>query len=333
MQSTVLGLLAPGKGILAADESVGTLKKRFQAIALESTETARQAYRDMLIMAPGLSQWISGVILYDETIRQRGGSGECMAKEAAKHGLVPGIKVDLGTVDLPLCGPEKMTLGLDGLRERLVEYRDMGARFTKWRAVYSIQTETPSRACMATHAEALALFAAFSQEAGMVPMVEPEVLMTGNHSLGRCAEVTREILHWVFEALGHHRVDLAATILKTHMVLPGDNSAVGGGDAAIAEATWRCLRETVPAQVPGIAFLSGGQNEVEASRRLNAICQAHDLPWRLTFSFGRALQASALKAWHGRTEKVTAAQAALLHRARCNSLAIQGKYEPGMDEG
>ena len=325
MDKTIAALLAPGKGSLAADESLPTLGKRFAALSIASTEESRLAYRSMLFSAPGLGAFISGAILFDETIRQRGEVGpipECLAAEA----IVPGIKVDRGTMAMPGFAGEKLTQGIDGLRERLAEYRSLGARFTKWRAVIAIGPSMPTHACVESNAHSLALFAALSQEAGLVPIVEPEVLMDGDHSLERCEEATDLALDTVFHALSLHRVALGRILLKTGMVLSGKECSEQAGDEAVARATLRCLRRSVPPTVPGIVFLSGGQADVAATRRLNAICSGGGLPWKLSFSFGRALQDFAMMSWRGDAANVKAAQAALCHRARCNSLAVQGTY-------
>ncbi len=326
LDSTVAALLAPGKGILAADESLPTIGKRFAALGIPSTEENRRAYRELLFTTPGLGACISGVILFDETIRQRTKEGVPLPAVLTQQGLIPGIKVDKGTVALANFGGEKITQGLDGLRERLVEYRELGARFTKWRAVLTIGEHTPTRTGLEANAEVLARFAALTQEAGLVPIVEPEVLMDGSHTLARAEEVTRTTLKAVFAALADHRVELKALLLKTGMVLPGRDCPQQAAVEKVAEVTIRCLRRAVPAAVPGIVFLSGGQSDVAATERLNAICRAGGVPWQLSFSFGRALQDAAMKTWRGSPANGPAAQAALHHRARCNGLAVQGKY-------
>lgn len=331
LDSTIQALLASGKGILAADESLPTIEKRFKTLDIPSTEENRRAYREMLFTAAGLSEFISGAILFDETIRQKSANGLSFSEVLSKQGIVPGIKVDMGTAALPNFADEKITQGLDGLRERLIEYGQLGARFTKWRAVITIGVDAPSAACIEANARMLALFAALSQETGLVPIVEPEVLMDGNHTIARCEEVTGATLKSVFGALSDHRVVLEQILLKTGMVLSGAENAKKAGVAEVAEATLRCLRRFVPAAVPGIVFLSGGQSDEAATERLNAICRAGDLPWKLSFSFGRALQAPALKIWKGISRNVPAAQAALRHRAQCNSLAVQGKYSAQME--
>ena len=325
-------LLAPGKGLLAADESFPTIGKRFKVLDIPSTEESRRSYREMLFTTPGLGDFISGVILFDETIRQRGQDGVPLAEFLASQGILPGIKVDKGTVPLPNFAGEKFTQGLDGLRERLSEYRELGARFTKWRAVIAIGEDRPTAACLEANAHSLALFAALSQEAGMVPIVEPEVLMDGNHTLARCEDVTRATLDCVFDALISQRVLLEGMLLKTGMVLSGKDCPQQASLGEVAEATIRCLRRAVPAAVPGIVFLSGGQSDAAATERLNAICAVGNVPWAVSFSFGRALQDAALKMWRGSAANAAAAQAALRHRAKCNGLAVQGKYSTKMEK-
>ncbi len=326
MVSTVAALIARGKGILAADESFPTIEKRFAALAIPATEESRRAYRELLFSTPGLGEFISGTILFDETIHQTTSAGVPMPEMLVRQGIIPGIKVDGGTIGLANFPGEKITRGLDGLRERLAGYRELGARFTKWRAVIAIGEGLPTATCIGANARVLALFAARSQEAGLVPIVEPEVLMDGNHTLARCEEVTSVTLQAVFAALFAHRVVLEAMLLKTGMVLSGKDCPQQADTGKVAEATLRCLHRAVPAAVPGIVFLSGGQSDVAATERLNAICRAGGAPWKLSFSFGRALQDAAMKTWHGVPANVAAAQAALHHRARCNGLAVQGKY-------
>jgi len=333
LETTVGALLAPGKGILAADESLPTIGKRFAELGIPSSEESRRAYRELLFTAPGLGESIGGVILFDETIRQRTANGAPMAEVLAGQGIVPGIKVDEGTAALPGFESEKVTLGLDRLRGRLAEYWKQGARFTKWRAVITIGKGIPSDGCIQANAAALALFAAFSQEAGLVPIVEPEILMDGDHTLAGCGEVAAVLLRSVFDALIGRRVLLEGMLLKTGMVLAGKACPQQAGDPQVAEATLLCFRRVVPAAVPGIVFLSGGQSEVDATRRLNAICKAAVGPWRLTFSYGRALQDSAMRAWGGSAVKTGAAQAALLHRAACNGLAVKGAYTEQAEQG
>lgn len=325
-ESTIQALLAPGKGILAADESLPTIGKRFAALGIPLSEENRRAYRELLFTAPGLGQSIGGAILFDETMRQRTKDGVPLPEALASRGIVPGIKVDDGTISLPNFAGEKITLGLDGLRERLAGYRGLGARFTKWRAVISIGEGRPTAAAIASNAHTLALFAALCQEAGLVPIVEPEVLMDGNHSLAWCEEVIGAVLTKVFDALFLHRVVLEQMVLKTGMVLSGADCQQQAEIDEVAAATLRCLRRAVPAAVGGVVFLSGGQTEVAATQRLNAICRANDAPWKLSFSYGRALQDAAMKTWKGNPANAAVAQAALLHRAKCNGLAAQGKY-------
>lgn len=325
LSSTVQALLTPGKGILAADESFPTIGKRFHALGIVSTEENRRAYRELLFTAPGLSESISGAILFDETIRQKTSAGVPMPEVLARQGIVPGIKVDRGTVPLPRFEGEKVTEGLDGLRARLEEYRSLGARFTKWRAVLTIGPNRPSAAALTSNARALALFAVLSQDAGLVPIVEPEVLMDGDHTLERCEETTGEALRAVFEALKTHHADLEGLLLKTGMVLAGAKCPPQADLGAVADATLRCLRRHVPAAVPGVVFLSGGQDDHIATEHLAAICERanRDTPWTLSFSFGRALQTPALKAWHGVSAEIGAAQAALLECTRRNGRALR----------
>lgn len=326
MESTIEGILAKGKGILAADESSPTIAKRFADINIASTEESRRSYRELLFTTRGLNQFISGVILFDETLRQKTSDGVLMPEVLTQQGIIPGIKVDKGAVTLAAFAGEKITQGLDGLRERLKEYRELGARFTKWRAVIAIGDSIPTQTCIDANARTLAMFAALSQEAELVPIVEPEVLMDGDHSIDRCEEVTTATLNSVFDALFQHRVALEQVLLKTGMVLSGKDCSQQADLAQVAEATIRCFSRSVPAAIPGIVFLSGGQSDEAATQRLNAICSVSGGPWKLSFSFGRALQAPALKLWTGSRDNVAAAQAALHHRARCNGLAVEGKY-------
>lgn len=319
-------MVAPGKGILAADESHGTIEKRFKAIGVESTEISRRDYREMLFTTPGLGDFISGVILFDETLRQKAADGTPFVEVLKGQGIIPGIKVDKGVKALAGFPGDKITEGLDGLRERLAEHVKLGAQFTKWRAVIAIGPDIPARTCLEANAHALARFAALSQEAGLVPIVEPEVLMDGDHTIERHFEVTAAALKQVFHALDEHRVRLEAMLLKPNMVLSAKDSAPQAEVAQVAEMTLRCLLRAVPAAVPGIVFLSGGQSDVNATQHLNALNQLNKAPWQLSFSYGRALQAPALKAWIGVAANVASAQAALLHRARCNSAARFGRY-------
>ena len=326
-------MVAPGKGILAADESGGTITKRFTAIGVESTESSRRDYRELLFRAAkAMSDRISGVILFDETIRQKAADGTPLVTVIEKAGSIPGIKVDKGTKPLPFSPGETITDGLDGLRERLIEYRDLGAKFCKWRAVIDIGPGIPSYNCINANAHALARYAALCQEENLVPIVEPEVLMDGDHEIGRCEEVTEFVLKTVFQELYYARVKLEGMVLKPNMVVPGKKSAKQASDTEIAERTLRVLKACVPAAVPGIAFLSGGQSDVEATARLNATNRIGDLPWRLSFSYGRALQAAPQKAWSGKAENKSAAQAAFAHRAEMNGLATLGKWSAELEK-
>lgn len=319
-------LLAPGKGILAADESMGTIEKRFAKINLPSTEENRRAYRDMLFTAPGIGEYISGVIMFDETIRQNAEDGRSFVEVLNAEGVLPGIKVDLGTQDMEGSPEEKVTKGLDGLSERLDEYVKLGAKFAKWRAVITISEHTPTDENLRQNAKDLAAYAKACQEAGLVPIVEPEVLMDGAHSQERCREVSERTLRAVFEELEKAGVVLEGMILKTNMVVPGKEAAEQATAEQIAEVTVQLFHEVLPDALPGQAFLSGGQSEIEATVNLNAINQKRPLPWTLTFSYGRALQDSALKEWGGKAENVKSAQKILMHRAKMNSLAALGTY-------
>ena len=324
-------LVAPGKGILAADESLATIAKRFGPAGIPSTEENRRAYREMLFTTPGLSEFVSGVILYDETMRQAGSAGP-LPDVLTRAGIIPGIKVDTGAKPLAACPSETVTEGLDGLRERLAEYRSLGARFAKWRAVIRIGDGIPSDACLEVNAHALGRYAALCQERGLVPIVEPEVLMDGPHSLARAGDVTSAVLERVFRALFVQGVSLEGMLLKPNMVLPGAESPERASVAEVAAATLRVLRRQVPAAVPGIVFLSGGQDERRATVHLNAInSDSGPRPWRLSFSYGRALQDSALAAWGGRPSGSPAGQHALYHRARCNGAASRGAYSEAME--
>jgi fructose-bisphosphate aldolase, class I len=324
-------LVADGKGILAADESDSTIKKRFDSIGLESTEDNRRAYRDMLFTTPGAEEFISGVILFDETIRQDGHDGKPFPKLLESKGIVPGIKVDKGAKPLAHAEGETITEGLDGLRERLEEYHSLGARFAKWRATYTITDELPSQYATWTNAHALARYAALSQEAGLVPIVEPEVLQDGTHTIERSYEVTGHVLDAVYRELFDQRVDLAGTLLKPNMVLSGYDASDRAGVDDVADYTLRCFYKHVPAAVPGIVFLSGGQSDEDATAHLNAINARGPHPWQISFSYGRALQAPSLKAWGGKPENVEAAQRAYYHRAKMNSAARTGVYAPEME--
>ena len=325
-------MVAKGRGLLAADESTGTIKKRFDKIKVENTEENRRAYREMLFTAPGMAEHISGVILYDETLRQSTKAGEKFSALLTRLGVVPGIKVDAGTKPLPNFPGEVITEGLDGLAARLAEYHSLGARFAKWRAVIDIGEGIPSRACIETNADLLARYAALCQEAEIVPIVEPEVLMDGAHSLARCEEVTSAVLSSVFDRLNTHRVYLEGIVLKPNMVISGQKAADRAGPEAVAEATLRCLKRHVPAAVPGIAFLSGGQSEAEATLHLDLMNRQGPLPWPLSFSYGRALQQSALAAWAGAAAKVASGQREFLKRARLNGLATVGRYESALEK-
>jgi fructose-bisphosphate aldolase, class I len=331
LAATAAALVAPGKGILAADESSGTIKKRFDSIEVESTEDNRRAYRELLFTTQGAAEHISGVILYDETLRQRAADGTPLPEVLAGRGIIPGIKVDTGTTGLAGFEGEKITEGLDGLFGRLVEYRDLGARFTKWRAVITIGEGIPSFGCIAANAEALGRFAASSQEAGLVPIVEPEVLMDGDHTIERCDRATRDTLAEVFAALHRHRVRLDGILLKPNMVLSGSDCPTQAGTEQVAAATLAALRDHVPASVPGIVFLSGGQSDEAATAHLNAMNRLGGAPWELSFSYGRALQAPALKAWKGEAANGPAAQQAFHHRARLNGAARSGSYTEDME--
>ncbi|HET7756689.1 MAG TPA: class I fructose-bisphosphate aldolase [Steroidobacteraceae bacterium] len=324
-------MVARGKGILAADESTGTIKKRFDNIKLDSTEEHRRSYREMLFTAPGAAEWVSGVILYDETIRQKTRDGTPFPQYLTRQGMIPGIKVDTGAKPLAGFAGETITEGLDGLRERLIEYRALGARFAKWRAVIDIGAGIPSRFAIRANAHALARYAALCQENDLVPIVEPEVLMDGGHTIERCAEVTEEVLETVFGQLFEHRVQLEGMVLKPNMVISGKKAPNRAPPEAVAEATVRVLKRHVPVAVPGIAFLSGGQSPTEATLHLSLINRLGPLPWSLTFSYGRALQDTALKAWGGAAASLAAGQKEFARRARLNGLATTGRYAPEME--
>ncbi len=332
LEETARALVAPGKGILAADESDGTIKKRFDSIGVESTEENRRAYRDMLFTTEGAADHISGVILYDETIRQSSEDGTPFPQLLERQGIIPGIKVDKGAKDLAGAPGEQITEGLDGLRERLAEYRELGARFTKWRAVITIGKDMPSEYCLWTNAHALARFGALSQEAGLVPIIEPEVLMDGDHSIETSFDVTSKTLHAVFTELRDQKVWFEQMLLKPNMVLSGYDASDRAGVQEVTEQTIRCFRRHVPAAVPGIVFLSGGQTDEDATAHLNAMNAMGPHPWELSFSYGRALQAPALKAWGGAPTNVSAGQAAYLHRAKLNGLARTGSYSPDLEK-
>ena len=327
-------LVAPGKGILAADESSGTIKKRFDSIGCESTEDRRRAYREMLFTTAGAADHISGVILFDETIRQSAADGRTLVSILEGQGVIPGIKVDKGAAPLSAAPGELVTEGLDGLRARLAEYRELGAKFAKWRAVIDIDTPQgiPSQYCLDVNAHALARYAALCQDEGIVPIIEPEVLMDGAHSIETCFEVTRRTLRTVFAECFDQRIDLSGALLKPNMVIAGKKWS--GGQATpdqVAEATIACFREVVPAAIPGIVFLSGGQGDAEATANLDAINKRGPHPWEFSFSYGRALQAPALQAWGGEDAKLAAGQAAYAKRAKLNGLARDGKYDASME--
>jgi fructose-bisphosphate aldolase class I len=332
LSATARALVAPGKGILAADESSGTIKKRFDSIGLESTEDRRRAYREMLFTTKGAADFVSGVILFDETIRQTASDGRTLVQVLTDQGIVPGIKVDKGTHPLAGAPGELVTEGLDGLRERLVEYRALGARFAKWRAVITITDDIPSPYCLDVNAHALARYAALCQDVDIVPIVEPEVLMDGAHTIERCLEVTTDTLHALFGALYHQRVVLEGALLKPNMVLSGKDCKVQASVDAVAEATVACFRETVPAAIPGIVFLSGGQSDEIATAHLDAMNRRGPHPWELSFSYGRALQAPAIKAWGGSDDQAAAGQAAFLKRARLNGAARSGSYTADLEK-
>jgi len=331
LESTAKALVAEGKGILAADESSGTIKKRLDSIQVESTEDSRRGYRELLFTTEGAEEFISGVILYDETIRQSASDGTPFPKLLEGKGVVPGIKVDLGAKPLALTDDETVTEGLDGLRERLAEYRELGARFAKWRATYSIDADKPSEYCIWTNAHALARYAALCQEADIVPIVEPEVLQDGTHSIEQSAKATGRVLQAVYTELHDQRVEYRGTLLKPNMVLSGYEASNRAAPDEVAEATLECFYKHVPAAVPGIVFLSGGQSDEDATAHLNAMNARGPHPWELSFSYGRALQAPALKAWGGKPENVEAGQRAYYHRAKMNGAARTGMYAPEME--
>jgi fructose-bisphosphate aldolase, class I len=331
LSATARALVAKSRGILAADESTNTIKKRFDGIKLESTEENRRAYREMLFTAPGAAEYISGVIMYDETLHQKTKGGVPFTTYLTQHGMLPGIKVDTGAKPLAGFPGETITEGLDGLRERLAEYHKLGARFAKWRAVIDIGSGIPSLYAIDANAEALARYATLCQEAGIVPIVEPEVLMDGAHTLERCEEVTNVVLDRVFEHLFAARVFLEGMVLKPNMVVPGKKSAQKASPEQVAEATVRTLKRQVPTAVPGIAFLSGGQSPTEATLHLSLMNAAGPLPWALTFSYGRALQENALSAWGGKSAGYSGGQHALFVRAKLNGLAAAGAYKGSME--
>jgi len=331
LQSTAEALVAEGKGILAADESTGTIKKRLDSIGVESTEETRRAYRELLFTTEGAEEFISGVIFFDETIRQSTSDGTPFPKLLESKGIIPGIKVDIGAKPLALTDGETITEGLDGLRGRLDEYRELGARFAKWRATYSIAAEKPSEYCVWTNAHALARYAALCQEAGLVPIVEPEVLQDGTHTIAESRKATGRVLQAVYTELHDQRIDFRGTLLKPNMVLSGYEASERASVDEVADVTLECFYKHVPAAVPGIVFLSGGQSDEDATINLNAMNARGPHPWQLSFSYGRALQAPALKAWGGKPENVEAAQRAYYHRAKMNGAARTGMYAPEME--
>jgi fructose-bisphosphate aldolase class I len=332
LSKTAAAMVAKGKGVLAADESSGTCETRFKTINTPCTEENRRAYRGLLFTTPGAEQFISGVILYDETIRQKTDDGVLFPDYLARKGILPGIKVDTGAKNLALCPGEKVTEGLDGLRERLAAYFKLGARFAKWRAVITIGDGIPSHACLYANAHALARYAALCQEASIVPMIEPEVLLDGGHTIERCEEVTEAALRATYAALSAHNVSFEHTILKASMVVSGKACARQAAVDEVAERTVRVLKRTVPAAQPGVVFLSGGQSDVSATAHLNAMAAMKGLPWPLTFSYSRALQNPALNAWKGQSANAGAAQRAFHHRAQMNGLAAQGKWKPELEK-
>jgi fructose-bisphosphate aldolase class I len=332
LSKTAAAMVAKGKGLLAADESSGTCEKRFKSVGVECTEESRRAYRGLLFATPGAEQFVSGVILYDETIRQKANDGTPFPEYLSKKGVLPGVKVDKGLADLPFCPGEKVTEGLDGLGKRLAEYFALGARFAKWRAVIAIGAGIPTHTCLYANAHALARYAALCQAASIVPMIEPEVLLDGDHTTERCEEVTESTLRACYAALAAYNVSVEHLILKASMVVSGKDCARQAGVDEVAERTLRVLKRTVPAAQPGIVFLSGGQSDESATAHLNAMASEKGLPWPLTFSFSRALQNPALKAWRGQAANVGAAQKAFYHRARMNGLASQGKWKPELEK-
>jgi fructose-bisphosphate aldolase class I len=332
LSKTAAAMVAKGKGILAADESAGTCETRFKSVGVECTEENRRTYRGLLFTTPGVEQYLSGVILFDETLRQKTNDGVPFAQYLSKKGILPGIKVDAGAKNLALCPGEKVTEGLDGLSKRLDEYFKLGARFTKWRAVITIGEGIPTHTCIYANAHALARYAAACQEASLVPIIEPEVLLDGDHTIERCEEVTEETLRACYAALAAHRVAPEHQILKASMVVSGKNNARQAGVDEVAERTVRVLKRTVPAAAPGVVFLSGGQSDEAATAHLNAMASMKGLPWPLTFSYSRALQNPALKTWKGQAGNLAAAQKAFHHRAQMNGLAAQGKWRPELEK-
>ena len=332
LSKTAAAMVAKGKGILAADESSGTCETRFKSVGVECTEESRRNYRGLLFATPGVEQFLSGVILFDETIRQKNADGVPFSDYLAKKGIIPGIKVDKGAHDLALAPGEKVTEGLDGLAQRLKEYFKLGARFAKWRAVITIGEAIPTHACLYANAHALARYSALCQEASIVPIIEPEVLLNGNHTIERCEEVTEQTLRATYAALAAHNVAVEHVILKASMVVSGKDASRQANVDEVAERTVRVLKRTVPAAQPGVVFLSGGQSDVSATAHLNAMASTKGLPWPLTFSYSRALQNPALGTWKGQAGNVAAAQRAFHHRAHMNALASQGKWKPELEK-
>jgi fructose-bisphosphate aldolase class I len=333
LENTALELVAPGKGILAADESFGTIEKRFNAVGIESTEESRRDYREMLFTTPEVGEFLSGVILFDETINQESSDGKPLPEVLKEQGIIPGIKVDKGAKDMALFAGEKVTEGLDGLRERLEEYRGLGARFAKWRAVITIGEGIPTKTCIDANAHALARYAALCQEQDLVPIVEPEVLLDGDHTIEQCYEATEQTLHNTFDQLYEHCVEFSGMLLKPNMVISGKDSPQQAGVEEVARATVECLLRTVPAAVPGIVFLSGGQSDKQATAHLNAMNALYEnLPWQLSFSYARALQDLPMKTWKGDPSNVEEAQKAFHHRAKMNSAARSGSYSEEMED-
>ena len=332
LEKTARELVSPGRGILAADESFGTIEKRFQGVGIESTEDNRRAYREMLFTTEGIGEYLSGVILFEETLHQSTSDGTALPQVLKDQGVLPGIKVDKSTVDEPLAPGEKFTQGLDGLRERLTEYRELGARFTKWRAVITIGEGIPTQRCVEANARSLALYAAFCQEQDLVPIVEPEVLIDGEHSIEQCYDATEWTLKTTFAALYEHGVELTGMLLKPNMVISGKEASEQAGVDEVARATVECLLRTVPAAVPGIVFLSGGQSDRQATAHLNSMNTMYEgLPWELSFSYARALQEGPMEAWAGKSENVEEAQRLFHHRAKMNSAARSGSYSEDME--
>jgi fructose-bisphosphate aldolase, class I len=332
LSKTAAAMVARGKGVLAADESSGTCEKRFKSVGVECTEESRRAYRNLLFSASGVEQYLSGVILFDETARQKANDGTLIPQYLAKKGILPGIKVDKGVANIPFTREEKVTEGLDGLQKRMKEYFDLGCRFAKWRAVITIGADIPTHTCLYANAHALARYAAICQEASIVPMIEPEVLLDGNHTAERSEEVHEATLRATYAAMAAYNVSIEHLILKTSMVVSGKDNARQAGVDEVAERTVRVLKRTVPAAQPGIVFLSGGQSDEAATAHLNAMASMKGLPWPLTFSYSRALQNTALKTWRGQAGNVVAAQKAFHHRAQMNGLAAQGKWKADLEK-